>query len=708
AEGSHTITVRGTDAAGNVGTGATTFIVDTIVPIVTVVGVPNPTNNNRPSVPFTVTGATTIQCQVDTGTFAACTSPFTPSALTDGSHTITVRGTDAAGNAGTGSTTFTVDTVAPVVTVTPVPSPTNDSTPSVSFTVTGATTIQCQVDTGSFASCTSPFTPSALTDGSHTITVRGTDAAGNSSTGATTFTVDTQAPPVAFDDTPPAQWPVNYFDMRFHTTDASATLSCSLNGSAFAACASPLTVVANYNVGSTFQVRARDAAGNTSTITATWTSIDGLVLHYPWEQGQTHNTSLLSQNSAYSPDGTVTLPVVGGWAGTAAGSPAAHTYPKTARPLSSSADGTYTASIWVRVASSSNGGTVMSTLTANNGFQLSVSGRQASLRVNEGGQAFTANAVIPQNQWVQLAVLTRGPGNGLQLLVNGNVVGTAAAPSMTGFGTGQADDLTVGTVFGVDLDDLRFYNRGLASSELCPVLLRGQLNAAGACVPLIPGFELDFENNQVRDTGRWGLTFVPPNPQLISFVTTKLGNGLRLNSSDQSFGFSAGFANQINQAPGHSFSFWFVAGANAQDTLIDFLHTCAVGAAAMCGIRVTYSTANGLTVIAGPNSPTTITKTIAVANGPHSVVVTEQKLNVDLTQSLTIYVDGVPTGMSIGTGNVYANPSDTVLLPHFAGTTIDEYEFWPRDLSVDPEMLCENGWDGEWNPVTSTCLLTSN
>jgi hypothetical protein len=305
-------------------------------------------------------------------------------------------------------------------------------------------------------------------------------------------------------------------------------------------------------------------------------------------------------------------------------------------------------------------------------------------------------------------VRTSGPGTGLELLINGSIVGTAAAPTSTGFGAGQAADLTVGTIFGVDLDDLRFYNRGIATSEFCSLLLRGQMNVQGQCVPLMPGFELDFENNQVRDTGRWSLTLQPPNPQLVSFVGTRLGNGLRLNSSDVQFGYTAGFANQVLQAPGHSFSFWFVAGVNTQDTLIDFLRTCAVGAPLQCGIRVTYTTANGLTVIAGNNTPTPITRTIPVANGPHSVVITEQKVSVDSTQSLTIYVDGVANVMSIGVGNVYANPSDTVILPHLAGTTVDEYEFWPRDLSLDPEMLCENGWDGEWNPASNTCLMTSN
>jgi hypothetical protein len=69
------------------------------------------------------------------------------------------------------------------------------------------------------------------------------------------------------------------------------------------------------------------------------------------------------------------------------------------------------------------------------------------------------------------------------------------------------------------------------------------------------------------------------------------------------------------------------------------------------------------------------------------VVVTEQKAADGVTQSLSIYLDGAVTVMAIGAGNVYGSPSDTVLLPRAQGTTVDEYEFWPRDLSLDPKML---------------------
>ncbi|MEO7735728.1 MAG: Ig-like domain-containing protein, partial [Kofleriaceae bacterium] len=441
AEGPHTFAVRAKDAAGlaDPSPAMRAWIVDTTAPVVAITSGPTAlTNDSTPTFGFTVTGATTIECQVDSAAFAACTSPFTTPALADGRHAFAVRGTDAAGNTAAQSRTFTVDTVPPVVHVTAVASPTRDNTPSVAFTVTGATAVQCQVDGGALAACSSPFTTPALADGSHTVTVRATDAANNPGSDATTFTVDATPPGVAIDDAPPALWPVNYFDLKFHTADPTASLTCSLNGAAFTACASPLAITTTYNIASTFAVRATDPAGNVATTApATWTAQNGLVLHYPWEQGQTHNTSLLAQNPPYSPDGTTTLTAIGGWAGTAANSPTAHTYKSTIRPLSSSANGQYTASLWVRVAQGSNGGLLFSNLAANNGLSLSLAGRQVQLVVHDNGQSFTTSAVVPPGQWVQIAVITTGPSKGVQLLINGNVAGTAAAPTATGFGAGQ-------------------------------------------------------------------------------------------------------------------------------------------------------------------------------------------------------------------------------------------------------------------------------
>ncbi|MGH2905162.1 MAG: adventurous gliding motility protein AgmC [Solirubrobacterales bacterium] len=211
-DAAHVITARATDAATNQGpaSASRTITIDTINPVVTI-SAPTASQyvaSDTPSVTFSVADATatTTQCSVDGGAYAACTTGFTPSTLTDGPHSVAVRATDAAGNQGTTTRNFTVDTTFPTVTIlTPASGESlNTSTPTVTFTVSdsnpGATT--CSVDGGAFSACSSPFTTPTLTDGPHTVSVRHTDAAGNAATSARSFTVDTGAPAAPVITTP--------------------------------------------------------------------------------------------------------------------------------------------------------------------------------------------------------------------------------------------------------------------------------------------------------------------------------------------------------------------------------------------------------------------------------------------------------------------------------------------------------------------------
>ena len=108
-----------------------------------------------------------------------------------------MRAKDAAGNVdGTpASQTFVIDTTAPDTTLTLIASPTNDNTPTFTFSG-GGTSFECRVDGGTFAACTSPFTTGTLSDGTHTFDVRAKNAAGtvDPTPGTQTFIVDTAAP----------------------------------------------------------------------------------------------------------------------------------------------------------------------------------------------------------------------------------------------------------------------------------------------------------------------------------------------------------------------------------------------------------------------------------------------------------------------------------------------------------------------------------
>jgi hypothetical protein len=546
--------------------------------------------------------------------------------------------------------------------------------------------------------------------------VRVQDGAGNSSTATTSsFTVDTAAPIVSITDSPSDPWPVNYFDMRFSANE-SATFECQLNTGAFGPCSTGQTFTTQYDQQSTFTVRATDAVGNVGQATTSWTSLDGLVLHYPYEQGRTNNTSLLVQNAPYSPDGSLTsVASVGGWAGTAIGNAIpAHTY-RTKRPLLSSAQvGNYTASFWVRTTNDQSSGTLMSTIGggATAGFRVRFSGIGMTVEVLDPatGQLGSRTVTVGLDKWTHVGLKATGPSKGLEIWLNGNFQAVVNVPVGTGFDSGQGD-LVVGAITGLDLDDLRFFNEALSNAEMCSTLARGFVNGNGACVPLSPGFELDFEEGRIVDTGLWDLALTLP--QSSSFTGTKLGDGLLMNENF-TWGYAVGGpsfranANAVPPGVGRSFSLWFDARQPSFGNLIRFTNPCPGGGT--CGISLTYTATGNLQIFTG-TSPALQKLTnlpFTIAGQLTNVVVTEQRNAAGDTAAISVYINGLsPVVIPINDKNIYENVSDAVVMANLAGMIVDEYEFWTADLSKDPEALCQNGFDGEWSHVTDTCAFTS-
>jgi hypothetical protein len=84
-------------------------------PSTTITSGPNAgTNDPTPTFTFSSQPGTSFECKLDSGSYAACSSPKTTSYLTDGSHTFSVRATDLAGNTDStpASRSFTVRTAA--------------------------------------------------------------------------------------------------------------------------------------------------------------------------------------------------------------------------------------------------------------------------------------------------------------------------------------------------------------------------------------------------------------------------------------------------------------------------------------------------------------------------------------------------------------------------------------------------------------------
>lgn len=176
-----------------------------VVPSADAAGAPDTKIKKGPSGTIAATTATftfkakpksgaTFKCRLDAGGFKKCTSPATYSGLGQGAHTFAVQAkANGKKDKSPATRSFSVDTVAPTPTITGGPTgSTDDTTPTFTFTATGAAAFTCAIDSAAFAACTSPFTQATpLADGAHTFTVRARDAAGNQGSAARAFTVAT-------------------------------------------------------------------------------------------------------------------------------------------------------------------------------------------------------------------------------------------------------------------------------------------------------------------------------------------------------------------------------------------------------------------------------------------------------------------------------------------------------------------------------------
>ena len=172
---------------------------------------------------------------------------------------------------------FTVDATAP-------PSPTIDSGPSGATSSTSASfgfsdsesgvSFRCQLDGGGFSDCSSPQGYGGLSQGAHSFQVKARDAAGNESAAASrSWTVDTLAPPSPTIDSAPSD-PSNSTSASFGFSDSESGVSfrCQLDGAGFSDCSSPQGYSGLSQGSHSFQVKARDAAGNESVAASrSWT-----------------------------------------------------------------------------------------------------------------------------------------------------------------------------------------------------------------------------------------------------------------------------------------------------------------------------------------------------------------------------------------------------------------------------------------------------
>ncbi|HHA2167759.1 TPA: Ig-like domain-containing protein [Enterobacter hormaechei subsp. xiangfangensis] len=232
-DGTWTVNVSGKDAAGNTVSGSQTIGVDTASPVISVdtIAQDNIINAAEHNQPLTLTGKTDAEAgQIVTvtlngknhtatvgsdGSWSVTLPASEVQALANGEHTLTVNVSDKAGNGSSTTADFTVDTAAPVVTINTVAGDDILNTSEqgqaqiisgqangaaegdvVTVTVGGKTFTGAVQADGSWSVGVPASVIGALGEGSHTISVSVTDAAGN--TGSATHGVTLSGNPPEF------------------------------------------------------------------------------------------------------------------------------------------------------------------------------------------------------------------------------------------------------------------------------------------------------------------------------------------------------------------------------------------------------------------------------------------------------------------------------------------------------------------------------
>jgi len=221
-----------------------------------------------------------FECIVDGDPVGACTSPFSK-ALSDGAHSLSVRAISASGDADASPAEhlWSIDTVAPITTITDAP-PSADNSTMVHFSFIANEmniSFECSLDGAELAPCRNGDELGPITDGAHSFSVRAKDRAGNldATPALHTWTVDTSTPDTTLLSGPVGNTAISTASFTFQSPDAGpgATFECSLDGAAFAGCTSPADYSGLAMGVHTFAVRVHDATGNVdpTPATRTWT-----------------------------------------------------------------------------------------------------------------------------------------------------------------------------------------------------------------------------------------------------------------------------------------------------------------------------------------------------------------------------------------------------------------------------------------------------
>ncbi len=275
-EGTNTITITATNAAGNSTTLVRQVTLYTAGPKLTVTSPSDSliTNNSQVQLSGTVSDSLAATVQVNGNSVPVTNGSFSSTiSLVEGMNTITIVATDAAGNKTTVTKTVELYTIVPVLVIA---SPTDNLiTKDTAITVWGTVTDSTGV-TVTVNGINVPVNPDTfkttvnLVEGLNTITIAATDGAGNSTTATRAVRRETTAPTITI-SSPQDSMVTNQSAIQISgTVSDSTSVTLTVNGQNVSVSNGSFSTTVNLVEGNnTVIIVATDAAGNSTTITRT-------------------------------------------------------------------------------------------------------------------------------------------------------------------------------------------------------------------------------------------------------------------------------------------------------------------------------------------------------------------------------------------------------------------------------------------------------
>jgi RHS repeat-associated protein len=271
-EGQNTFTIDAIDAATNVGSASLTLNLDTVAPVATITTPADGLLTNNPI--QLVTGSVSEAASLTINGQVVSLNPdnsfsFGPITLNEGANTITAIATDVASNNSTTTVNVSLDTIAPVISVTsPVDGTlTNQNQITVVGSLSELGNLNINGQAVSVNSDGSFSTTVSLVEGANTITLTASDTATNASQTQLTVTSDTIAPVINV--TTPVNGSSTNQTAQLVTGSLSEAATLLINGQAVTVnpdlsfSFGPITLVEGIN---SINISATDAATNNSAL----------------------------------------------------------------------------------------------------------------------------------------------------------------------------------------------------------------------------------------------------------------------------------------------------------------------------------------------------------------------------------------------------------------------------------------------------------